>query len=89
MVKNRKLAKSIHDAGWGIFREFLTYKLINNGGQLVKVKPHYTSQDCSNCGTRIKKSLSIRTHICTSCGLVLDRDHNAALNIQKIGLAQM
>ena len=89
MVKNRKLAKSIHDAGWGMFREFLTYKLTNNGGQLVKVKPHFTSQDCSDCGTRVKKSLSIRTHICTSCGLILDRDHNAALNIQKIGLAQI
>jgi putative transposase len=89
MVKNRKLAKSIHDAGWGMFRDFLTYKLTNNGGQLIKVKPHYTSQDCSSCGTRIKKSLSIRTHICTNCGLVLDRDHNAALNIQKIGLSQM
>ena len=89
MVRNRKLAKSIHDAGWGMFRQFLTYKLTNNGGQLVKVKPHYTSQDCSKCGTRVKKSLSIRTHICTNCGLILDRDHNAALNIQKIGLAQI
>ena len=48
---------------------------------VIAVPPHYTTQKCSGCGTMVKKSLSIRTHICTSCGVVLDRDHNAALNI--------
>ena len=89
MVKNRHLAKSIHDAGWGMFRSFLTYKCERNGGLLVKVKPHYTSQDCSGCGNTVKKSLSIRTHVCPKCGLVLDRDHNAAINIEKAGLEQI
>jgi len=89
MVKNRHLAKSIHDAGWGMFRSFLTYKCERNGGLLVKVKPHYTSQDCSGCGNTVKKSLSIRTHVCPKCGLVLDRDHSAAINIEKAGLEQI
>ena len=89
MVKNRHLAKSIHDAGWGMFRSFLTYKCERNGGLLVKVKPYYTSQDCSGCGNTVKKSLSIRTHVCPKCGLVLDRDHSAAINIEKAGLEQI
>lgn len=89
MVKSRHLAKSIADAGWGMFRQFLRYKCEKNGGLLVKVKPHFTSQDCSNCGNRVKKSLSVRTHICTKCCTVLDRDHNAALNIEKEGLKQV
>jgi putative transposase len=55
------------------------------GKTVVAVAPHYTSQDCSSCGNRVQKSLSVRTHIC-SCGTVLDRDHNAALNILAKGL---
>ena len=89
MVRNRKLSKSISDAGWGMFRRMLSYKFEKNGGLLVKVEPHYTSQDCSSCGERVKKSLSIRTHICTKCGVVLDRDHNASLNILQKGLEQL
>jgi putative transposase len=50
------------------------------------VPPQYTSQHCSTCGTIVKKSLSERTHQCGHCGTVLDRDHNAALNILAIGL---
>ncbi|UJL46661.1 transposase [Virgibacillus sp. NKC19-16] len=86
MVKNRHLAKAIHDAGWGAFCNKLGYKSENNGGKLVRMKAHYTSQDCSNCGKRVKKSLSVRTHVCKSCGTILDRDHNAAINIEKVGL---
>jgi len=48
---------------------------------IIAVAPQYTSQACSHCGMLIKKSLSVRTHICTGCGLVLDRDQNAARNI--------
>ncbi len=48
---------------------------------VIAVAPQWTSQECSGCGTIVKKSLSVRTHICTRCGVVLDRDHNAALNI--------
>jgi putative transposase len=55
MVRNRKLSKSISDAGWGMFRQMLSYKCEKNGGLLVRVEPHYTSQDCSSCGERVKK----------------------------------
>jgi putative transposase len=81
LVRNRKLAKSIHDAGWGRFIHWLNYYGGLHDIPVIAVEPHYTSQDCSACGTRVKKSLSVRTHICHGCGLVLDRDHNAALNI--------
>lgn len=89
MVRNRNVSKSISDAGWGIFCKMLMYKCEKFGGLLVKVDPAYTSQDCSSCGNRVKKSLSIRTHICTKCGTVLDRDHNASLNILQKGLEQL
>jgi putative transposase len=82
LVRNRHLAKSISDAGWGAFRTTLEYKAACAGKQVIAVEPAYTSQDCSGCGERIQKSLSVRTHVCTSCGLVLDRDENAAKNIQ-------
>lgn len=81
MVRNRKWSKSISDAGWGMFRNMLGYKCEKYGGLFIKVEPKFTSQDCSYCGNRVKKSLSVRTHICTKCGTVLDRDHNASLNI--------
>ncbi len=81
MVRSRKLAKSIHDAGWGIFLQWLARYGLLHDIEVVAVPPHYTSQKCSDCGTIVKKSLSIRTHICHGCGVILDRDHNAALNI--------
>jgi putative transposase len=81
LVKNRRLAKSISDASWGRFLSWLNYYGMAHGIAVIAVEPAFTSQDCSACGTRVKKSLSIRTHICPRCGLVLDRDHNAALNI--------
>jgi putative transposase len=81
MVRNRRLAKSIHDAGWGIFLQWVKRYGALHGIAVIAVPPHFTSQKCSGCGTIVKKSLSIRTHICTGCGVVLDRDHNAALNI--------
>jgi len=52
-----------------------------HGVPVIAVAPHFTSQECSACGALVKKSLSVRTHICPSCGVVLDRDHNAARNI--------
>jgi putative transposase len=87
MVRNRHLAKSISDAGWAAFRAILDAKAVCAGRRVIAVPPAYTSQDCSGCGERVPKSLSIRTHVCPSCGLVLDRDHNAALNIQWAGQA--
>ena len=81
LLKNHKLAKSISDASWGRFLSWLTYYGHVHNIPVIAVEPAFTSQDCSACGTRVKKSLSVRTHICSGCGIVLDRDHNAALNI--------
>lgn len=81
LVKNRKLAKSISDAAWGRFLLWLNYYGLLHAIPVIAVEPAFTSQDCSVCGTRVKKSLSVRTHICTGCRLVLDRDHNAAITI--------
>ena len=81
MVKNRTLAKSIHDAAWGQFLRWMNYYAAMHGIPVVAVAPQYTSQDCSGCGQRVRKTLSTRTHVCPSCGLVIDRDENAAVNI--------
>lgn len=89
MVRNRRLSKSISDAGWGMFRNMLAYKCEKHGGVLIKVEPRFTSQDCSCCGNRVKKSLSVRTHMCMKCGTVLDRDHNASLNILQRALEEL
>ena len=75
------LNKSIHDAGWRHFLRILAYKAACAGKRVEAVNPAYTSQDCSGCGARIQKTLSVRTHVCTNCGLILDRDENAARNI--------
>jgi len=85
MVKNHRLAKSISDAAWGMFFNFLSYKAEEAGGEEIKVAPHGTSQICSGCGEKVLKSLSVRTHRCPFCGLMLDRDHNAAINIKALG----
>ena len=81
LVKNHHLAKSISDVSWGLFLSWVRYYGQAHGVPIVAVPAHFTTQDCSGCGYRVKKSLSMRTHTCPSCGLVLDRDHNAALNI--------
>jgi putative transposase len=86
LVKNHCLAKSINDAGWYQFRKWLEYFGVKFGKITIAVNPAYTSQQCSSCGAIVKKSLSMRTHIC-QCGFVLDRDWNAAINILKVALS--
>ena len=88
MVRNPRLAKSISDAGWAAFRSILAGKAVYAGRRVVAVPPAFTSQECSGCGERVPKSLSVRTHVCPSCGLVMDRDENAALNILRAGQAR-
>ncbi|PIG95475.1 RNA-guided endonuclease TnpB family protein [Gloeocapsopsis sp. IPPAS B-1203] len=87
MVKNRHLAKSISDAGWSTFRHWLEYFGYKYGKVTVAVAPHNTSQICSNCGEKVQKSLSTRTHVCPHCNYVEDRDINASLNILQRGLS--
>ena len=86
MVKNHHLAKSISDASWYQFTQWLDYYGRVWDKAVVAVSPNYTSQDCSNCGHRVKKSLSTRTHSCSSCGVEICRDTNAAINILKKGM---
>ena len=85
MVKNHCLAKAIQDAGWYQFRLWLEYFGQKYGKVTVAVPPHYTSQECPDCGVMVKKALSTRTHAC-ECGCVLQRDHAAAINILRRGL---
>lgn len=86
MVHNHCLAKSISDASWSSFFNLLFSKAEWAGRTIIKVNPAYTSQDCSSCGHREKKSLAVRQHHCKCCGLNINRDLNASLNILRIGL---
>ena len=86
MVHKHCLAKSIHDAAWSQFRQILSYKAVEAGRTMVAVNPAYTSQDCSQCGHRLRKALSQRRHQCPCCQLDLDRNENAARNILRLGL---
>jgi putative transposase len=88
MVKNHHLAKSISDAGWSAFLTILAFKAACAGKRVIAVNPAYTSQACSGCGVLVKKGLSVRWHSCPDCGTSLHRDHNAALNILRLGTEQ-
>ncbi len=85
MTHSHSLAKSIHDAAWSQFADLLSYKAAWAGRRYVAVNPAYTTQDCSKCGHRQPLSLSDRTYTCSCCGVVLDRDFNASLNILRLG----
>ncbi|GGA45652.1 RNA-guided endonuclease TnpB family protein [Okeania sp. KiyG1] len=89
LVKNHHLAKSISDASWYQFTQWLEYYAKFHGIASIAVPPHFTSQNCSNCGQTVKKSLSVRTHKCPHCGYIADRDHNAARNILAKGLEML
>jgi len=86
LVRNHKLAKSISDASWSMFIEWVEYYAKLHKVVTVVVPPQYTSQDCSGCGERVQKILSQRIHQCVKCGTILHRDHNAARNILVKGL---
>ena len=83
----RSMNKSISDVAWHQFRQYTIYKAESAGRTCVAVEPCNTTQMCSGCGKIVPKDLSVRVHDCPHCGLVLDRDHNAALNILARGLA--
>lgn len=87
MLKNRKLARAISDAGFGMFRQFLEYKA-KLRGNIIKIVDRWfpSSKTCSGCD-KLKGTLSLgdREFVCEHCGLVMDRDHNAAINILKNG----
>lgn len=86
MVKNKHLAKSIHEVAWKQLIEFTTYKAENAGKEVKLVDPRNTTQICSSCGAIVKKTLAEREHRC-DCGYVAHRDVNSAINILKRGLS--
>ncbi len=83
MVKNHHLARSIMDAGWGIFKQMIDYK----SKMMIEVEPYNTTIECSRCGNKVPKTLAVRTHRCDVCGLVLDRDYNSAITIFGRGMS--
>jgi putative transposase len=89
MLKNHCLAKSIADAAWNQLVQFTSYKAENAGRKCVQVNPRNTSKMCSGCGELAEIDLSVRIFHCAVCGLTLDRDHNAAINILRLGLQSL
>jgi putative transposase len=85
-VFGNKLNKSIADVAWHQFAQFTAYKAEDAGRLFLQVDPRNTSKKCSRCGSIVHKDLSVRVHDCPHCGLKLDRDHNAAINILALGL---
>jgi putative transposase len=89
-IARTRLAKSIHDVGWGQFLNILHSKAEGAGVRVIAVPPANTTQQCSACGAlpetpEQRKTLGDRVHCCASCGYVADRDLNAAQNILRLG----
>jgi len=85
----RSMNKSIDDVAWNQFVQFVAYKAEEAGRDFVQVNPRNTSKMCSRCNQLVAKDLSVRVHHCPFCGLVLDRDHNAAINILRLGIQSL
>lgn len=88
MLRDRNLARSISEQTWGKFIVLLNEKAESAGVRMAEVNPKNTSQECSGCGAIVEKSLSVRVHKCT-CGLEIDRDVNAAINILHRGISSI
>jgi len=86
VAQKRGLNRSIRDAGWGVLFQMLSYKAECAGGELIKVDPAHTSNDCSGCGDRTPKARKRKLYHCSACGLMIDADKNGALNILQRGL---
>jgi putative transposase len=88
LLKKKWCSKQISDVAWSMFTNILDYKAGYADKRVVKVNPAYTSQTCSSCGTRTLIELNDRIFDC-SCGLVMDRDINAARNILRLGIQSL
>ena len=86
MLKDHHLTKHIQDHAWGKLIQFTQSKAAKAGKTVELVDARYTSQKCSKCGIIVPKTLAERTHLCLNCGLEMDRDINASLNIRTLGL---
>lgn len=85
LMKNRRMARSIADSSWRTFKQYVQYK----ARLVVEVDPYNSSVACSKCGNKVPKPLAMRVHRCDRCGLVIDRDYNASLNIRQRGLQKL
>ncbi len=88
MLKNHHLAKHIQDHAWSKLIQFTQSKAAKAGKVVELVDARYTSQKCSQCGIIVPKTLADRVHLCPKCGLEMDRDINASLNIRTLGLRE-
>ena len=90
MIRNHNLAKSITDAGWNKIIRYTTYRAESAGKMVMLIDPRQTSQECSQCGN-IKKDLKLsdRIYHCNVCGLTIDRDLNAAINVLRRGMQSL
>ena len=89
LIQNHNLAKAISEVSWAEFRTMLTYKCKWKGRKLIIAPSNYaSSQLCSNCGNKSSqtKDLSCRTYVCPVCGMVMDRDINASINLLKLAM---
>jgi putative transposase len=89
MMKNPYLAKSIGDAAWNFLISTTVNKAEEAGCTVVLINPKQTSQRCSQCGQLVMKTLKDRVHTCPQCGLVMNRDLNASINIMRLGLQSL
>lgn len=83
------IRKSIGDVAWNQFVQFTQYKAEDAGREFVQVNPRNTTKMCSRCGQLVEKKLSTRVHVCPHCGLIIDRDENAAINILRLGIQSL
>ena len=88
MVKNHSRAKSLSDAGWSGFLSLLSCQAGEAGKTVSAVPAAFTAQACAGCGVIVQKALSVRWHLCPVCGMSLQRDHTAAINIVRLGTGQ-
>ncbi|MBU4201659.1 MAG: transposase [Candidatus Altiarchaeota archaeon] len=89
MMQSAYNSKNTADSSWSTFIQMLFYKAEGAGRAFVKVDPKNTTQNCSRCGNRVYKQIWVREHRCPACGLVMDRDHNAAINILNKALLEV
>lgn len=89
VIFGNKLNRSIADVAWSQLAQFTSYKAADAGRTFLQVDPRNTSKKCSRCNAIVPKDLSVRIHDCPHCGLKLDRDHNAAINILALGLQRI
>jgi len=89
ILQNGNLAKSTLDVAWGMLVAATGSKAAYSGSEVILVNPRNTSQVCSGCETIVQKELADRAHSCPRCGIVMDRDLSAALNILRLGVQSL